>query len=55
MMLGGSGSLAEPFPLRPKGMHRRRYSRLFLRAEKLETVFFSRFLSVLGGSDFKFD
>ena|SRR5215472_6811256 len=31
--LGGSGSLAEPFPMKPKGMHWQTYSRLYLKAE----------------------
>jgi hypothetical protein len=29
MMLGGSGSLAESFPPKPKGMHWRTYWRLY--------------------------
>ena len=32
--LGGSGSMAEPFPTKPKGMHWRTYSRLFREAEE---------------------
>ena len=31
--LGGSGSLADPFPSKPKGMHRSTYQRLRLEAE----------------------
>ncbi len=33
MRLGGSGSMADPFPPKPKGMHRRTYWKLFQRAE----------------------
>ena len=29
MKLGGSGTLAEPFPPKPKGMHRKTYIRLY--------------------------
>ena len=32
MKLGGSGSMAELFPLKPKGMHNRTYQRLRLEA-----------------------
>ena len=36
LLLGGIASLAAPFPKRPRGMHRKTYSRLRLRAEALE-------------------
>jgi hypothetical protein len=35
--LGGSGSLAEPFPWKPKGMHWRTYNRLRLEAANAES------------------
>jgi hypothetical protein len=40
IMLGGSGSLAEPFPPKPKGMHWRTYQRFYSRAERCESIFF---------------
>jgi hypothetical protein len=38
MKLGGSGSMAEPFPSKPKGMHRRTYVRLLLEAERADAL-----------------
>lgn len=38
--LGGSCSLADPFPPKPKGMHWRTYRRLFSNAEQREAAFF---------------
>lgn len=35
---GGSGSLDEPFPGKPKGMHRRTYDRLVYQDEKLTAL-----------------
>lgn len=37
MKLGGSGSLAEDFPERPKGMHWRTYSSLYQKAQEAES------------------
>lgn len=36
--LGGSGSMAEPFPHKPKGMHWRTYDRLLLAAERADAL-----------------
>lgn len=36
--LGGSASLAEPFPDKPKGMHWKTYERLYREAEQAETL-----------------
>ena len=38
MKLGGSGSMAEPFPAKPKGMHWRTYDRLLLAAEQANAL-----------------
>jgi len=35
---GGSGSLDEPFPAKPKGMHWRTYDRLFAEDERLSAI-----------------
>lgn len=39
LRLGGIASLAEPFPDRPRGMHRKTYAKLRLRADRLEAGF----------------
>jgi hypothetical protein len=36
MRLGGSGSLDEPFPMKPKGMHWKTYRRLETRSDAAE-------------------
>jgi hypothetical protein len=36
MRLGGSANLAEPFPERPRGMHRRTFYRLFNKAAEAQ-------------------
>jgi hypothetical protein len=38
MKLGGSGSMAELFPAKPKGMHWRTYDRLLLAAERADAL-----------------
>jgi hypothetical protein len=45
--LGGSANLMEPFPPRPKGMHRRTYRRLFSQSLRREGVFFGDCLGQL--------
>jgi hypothetical protein len=35
--LGGSANMTEPFPEKPKGMHRRTYDRLFWKHHEAET------------------
>jgi hypothetical protein len=42
MKLGGSPSLAEPFPEKPKGIHWRTYNRLVNEAARHETIFATR-------------
>ena len=42
MKLGGSGSLGDPFPPRPKGMHKRTYLLNFVRAQELEGQFLAK-------------
>ena len=37
LLLGGMASLKEPFPDRPRGMHRKKYNRMKARALELET------------------
>jgi hypothetical protein len=38
--LGGSASMADPFPPKPKGMHWGTYRRLYAKAEQREAIFF---------------
>jgi hypothetical protein len=47
MKLGGSASLAEPLPAKPKGMHQRTYSRLYIRAAGREQAFLAGTLTML--------
>jgi hypothetical protein len=47
MKLGGSASLTEPLPEKPKGMHRRTYGRLYTRAAFHERVFLADTLNML--------
>jgi hypothetical protein len=47
MKLGGSANLTEPLPERPKGMHWRTYSRLYIRAAGREQAFLAGTLSTL--------
>jgi hypothetical protein len=48
MRLRGSPSLADPFPERPKGMHRRTYKQLFSEAHAREGAFLVDTLAFLG-------
>lgn len=43
MQLGGSASLMDPFPARPKGMHWRTYRRIFRNAVANEEAFLGGF------------
>jgi hypothetical protein len=47
MKLGGSANLTEPLPERPKGMHWRTYSRLYIRAAGREQAFLASTFSML--------
>ena len=47
LRLGGSASLAEPLPGKPKGMHWRTYRRLYLQAAAYEGLFFGAILTSL--------
>ncbi len=42
LLLGGIASLTEPFPERPRGLHRKTYERLRRRAERLEAYISAR-------------
>ena len=45
--LGASANLTEPFPPRPRGMHRRTYRRLFSQSVRREAAFFGDCLGAL--------
>ena len=47
MKIGGSRNLTEPLPERPKGMHQRTYSRLYVEAARHEGVFLASTLRTL--------
>jgi hypothetical protein len=47
LKLGGSPSLADPFPEKPNGMHWRTYSRLYIRAAGREQAFLADTLNML--------
>jgi hypothetical protein len=47
MLLGGSLSLVDPFPARPRGMHRLRYRRLYAEAQRREGAFMGGMLAFL--------
>ena len=51
MKLGGSASLAEPFPAKPKGMHWSRYLRLYRKAMAREEVFLGAPYPAVSASD----
>jgi len=47
--LGGSGSLAEPFPLKPKGMHWRTYQLLQIKAANAQSCCWPNWVYRLAG------
>jgi hypothetical protein len=54
IQLGGSGILADPFPAKPKGMHRRTYQRLFGKSMALEQAFLGGIAGWLNKFDGRF-
>ncbi|MGP0018512.1 MAG: hypothetical protein ACLPHP_08090 [Candidatus Sulfotelmatobacter sp.] len=49
MQLGGSASIVDPFPAKPKGMHWHRYQRLYTKAMASEEAFLGSLASWLNG------
>lgn len=47
MKIGGSANLTEPLPEKPKGMHWRTYSRLYIQAAGRERVFLADYAGLL--------